>query len=245
LAGLGLAVPFELWNWLDRLDAPAHEMQRWKGLDLAERLTALTGLAVFPGNDGTLACAAETLFGCGSGLTDFAYFNIGSFLGGGIVLNGVVYPGRTGNAGALASLPVGPRVGAQLLETASLYALERDLIAAGYESEALWQAEDADWDRFGSVPERWIGETVQALALASVAVCSVIDFEAVVIDGRVPSQIRSRLRAGVSETLRELDTQGLVLPRIVSGTMGRRAGVVGAAYQPILRRYLHGGAGLV
>jgi predicted NBD/HSP70 family sugar kinase len=156
-----------------------------------------------------------------------------------------VYPGRTGNAGALGSLPVGTADGAQLLETASLYQLERALMAAGYPREALWEAEDTDWSGFGDIPEPWIADTVSALARASVAVCSVIDFEAIVIDGRLPGLIRQRIVTEVAAEITRRDTQGIASPRVVAGTMGRRAGVVGAAYQPILRRYLHGGAGLV
>ena len=33
-------------------------------------------------------------------LSDFAYFYIGSFVGGGVILNNAVHAGRTGNAGA-------------------------------------------------------------------------------------------------------------------------------------------------
>lgn len=245
LTGLGLAVPFELWNWLDSVNGPKAEMQQWKGLDLAARLEADTGLPVFPGNDGTLACAAETLFGRGASFSDYAYFYVGSFLGGGVVLNGVVYPGRSGNAGAFGTLPVGTPAGGQLLESASLYQLERALMAAGFAREALWQAEATDWDGFGDVPEVWLRTTATALARASVAACSILDFEAIVIDGRLPPRIKTRLVAETAEEIAKLDTQGIDRPEVVAGTMGRHAGVVGAAYQPILRRYLHGGAGVV
>ena len=37
---------------------------------------------------------------------DFLYFFIGFFLGGGLVLDGALYMGRTGNAGALGSMPI-------------------------------------------------------------------------------------------------------------------------------------------
>ena len=67
---------------------------------------------------------------------DFLYFYIGSFVGGGIVLNGSLYPGRSGNAGALGSLPVpaSSRAGSssqQLIRSASIYVLEQQLLAAG------------------------------------------------------------------------------------------------------------------
>lgn len=245
LTGLGLAVPYELWNWLDSVNAPRAEMLQWKGLDLAARLEADTGLTVCPGNDGTMACAAEHLFGGGALFSDYAYFYVGSFFGGGVVLNGVVYPGRSGNAGAFGTLPLSTAQGDQLLEAASLYQLERALMAAGFPREALWDAETTGWDRFGTVPEEWLRMTARSLASAGVAACSVLDFEAIVIDGRLPPRIKSRLVAETAAEITKLNTQGIDPPRIVTGTMGRHAGVIGAAYQPILRRYLHGGAGVV
>ncbi len=57
-------------------------------------------------NDMTAACGAELVFGQTKDINDFVYFYIGSFIGGGIVINGSLYPGRSGNAGALGSMPV-------------------------------------------------------------------------------------------------------------------------------------------
>ena len=37
---------------------------------------------------------------------DFIYFYVGAFVGGGLVLNGGLFAGRTGNAAALGSMPV-------------------------------------------------------------------------------------------------------------------------------------------
>ncbi len=54
----------------------------------------------------TAACGAELVFGQTKDVNDFVYFYIGSFIGGGIVINGSLYAGRSGNAGALGSMPV-------------------------------------------------------------------------------------------------------------------------------------------
>jgi len=88
-------------------------------------------------NDATSACAAELTFGVGASYRNFAYFYVGTFIGGGIVLNGSLFPGRSGNAGALGSMPImrrepnGDASLQQLIRTASIYRLERRLIAAG------------------------------------------------------------------------------------------------------------------
>ena len=111
IAGIGVSMPFELWNWAEKVGAPKSEMDAWRDVDLRFELTQLCKLPTFVQNDATSACGAELIFGRGAELTDFVYFFIGTFIGGGIVLNQSVYSGRSGNAGALGSMPVIDREG--------------------------------------------------------------------------------------------------------------------------------------
>lgn len=74
LAGLGVASPFELWNWLDTVNAPKSEMQKWLDFDLMQAVADATGLAVHQQNDATSACTAEHLYGRGREYSDYAYF---------------------------------------------------------------------------------------------------------------------------------------------------------------------------
>ena len=65
-------------------------------------------------------------------------------VGGGLVLDGHLFPGRTSNGGALGSMPAyagGDRSGRgpQLMNVASIYVLERKLIAAGRNADVLWR----------------------------------------------------------------------------------------------------------
>ncbi len=64
---------------------------------------------------------------------DFIYFYIGAFAGGGVVLNGSLYSGQSGNAGALGSMPVPGPAGkpTQLIDVASIAILEQALNAKG------------------------------------------------------------------------------------------------------------------
>ena len=71
------------------------------------RVTRTTWIPLASWNgDATAACGAELILGNPGHYQDFLYFFLGSFIGGGIVLDGSLYPGRTGNAGALGSMPV-------------------------------------------------------------------------------------------------------------------------------------------
>lgn len=45
-------------------------------------------------NDFIVVCYVEYLYGSGNDYCDFVYFFIGLFIGGGIVMNGIVFEGN-------------------------------------------------------------------------------------------------------------------------------------------------------
>lgn len=236
VAGLGVAVPYELWNWADIVGA---DMDAWRSLDLAAELAAVQPYPVFVENDATAACGAELTFGRGAAYPDFIYFFIGYFIGGGVVLNGTVYRGRTGNAGAVGSMPVRSPGGkwGQLINVASLLMLEEALKTAGQDPALLWQNPD-DWDDYGPVLDDWIDRTADNLAQAIAAACSVIDFSAAILDGAFPTAVRARLIAATRAALARLDLQGIAAPEVVEGATGSMARAIGGASLPLYDSYL-------
>ena len=237
IAGLGIALPFELWNWESEVGAPAGAMQGWRSIDIQAEIARICPWPVSLCNDATAACGAELFFGEGARFRDFVYFFIGSFIGGGIVLDGNLYAGRTGNAGALGSMPVSDSGRSeQLIRSASIYVLEKKLIAAGKDPARIWQSPDA-WDDFGIHLEEWIEETAASLAQAVVAAISVIDFEAAIIDGAFPAEVRQRILARTAEKVAGLDHQGLSPVQISAGTIGSDARAIGGAALPLLASF--------
>jgi predicted NBD/HSP70 family sugar kinase len=202
-------------------------------------LRTVVDLPVAMVNDATAACQAEHVFGNGKAFRDYAYLFIGAFIGGGIVLNNSVFEGNQKNAGAVGPLRMGRRDGVdtQLIDTASLYLLENALEAAGYDKRLIWDRR-RDWSAFAQVADRWISETAQELARASLTLCSVIDFEAVLIDGIFPADVRASLVTRTRAAMMDLDRRGLVTPRIEAGRVGPNARAIGAAYYPISTRFL-------
>jgi len=239
ITGLGIATPFELWSWAKEVGAPQAAMDHWRGFDLQGEVEQRVSHPVFLQNDATSACGAELVFGLGAHYPDFIYFFIGSFIGGGIVLNSSLFTGRTGCAGAVGPLPVQGRNGetVQLLKIASIFVLENLLREHGLDPEPLWYSPD-DWIDFGEPLDIWIEDTAAALAQAIVASASVIDFSAAIIDGGFPAWVRERIVAATRKAVSGLDLQGVILPEILEGAAGSAARSIGGASLPLFSRYL-------
>jgi predicted NBD/HSP70 family sugar kinase len=239
IAGIGIARPHEIWSWHDALGAPAGTLGIWRGFDLAAGIAGFSPLPVFIENDATAACRAEHLYGRGRAFRDFAYFFVGAFIGGGIVLNHSVMEGATGNAGAFGSLPARRADGTpcQLIDAASIWLLEAALTRAGHDPAVLW-THPQDWSGFGPLLESWLDQTAQAIAAAAVTVCAVADFGAIIIDGGFPPAVRTRLTDLVRTRLTTLDRRGLSPFDVHAGAVGSNARAIGAACTPIFARHL-------
>ena len=242
ICGIGIGTPFELWRWNELVGAPSEEFIGWKDMDFATEIAAFTDLPVSVVNDATAGCQAEHIYGRGKEFRDYAYFFIGAFIGGGIVLNHSVYQGHHGNAGALGSLrSFGPQgESQQLIDTASIHLLEARLAENGHDPQELW-SQPQDWSRFARFVEPWLGRTAQELARASLSVCAVIDFEAIVIDGAFPEAVKHELVERTRRYLVNQDMRGLIAPRIEAGVVGGNARALGAATSPLFERYFMNG----
>lgn len=241
LTGLGVATPFYLWNWGAEAGAPPGAMDVWRNVDIKSEIASLCPVPVILCNDASSACAAEFFFGEGWRHHDFLYFFLGSFIGGGVVIDGALFTGRTGTAGALGPIPImrienGRLVARQLIHCASIYRLEERLRAASVDPSSIWRTPNA-WDDFSIHLDGWIEETAEALAYACLAAISVVDFEAVIIDGAMPIAVRARLVTRIAEIYESLDRRGLVDPTIKAGSIGADARALGGAALPLIANF--------
>jgi len=239
ISGMGIAAPFELWNWAEDVGAPPDVLMAWKGFDLQAEIATRFTWPIHFCNDASAACAAELLFGRGRDLQDFAYFYLGYFIGGGVVLNGSLYLGRHGNAGALASLPVTSELGQseQLVHSTSLASLERDIKREGGDPELLWR-DLGEWRGAGPSLDRWLTRAAFNVATAASGVMAVLDCSAIIIDGAVPLHVRARFVEAVQQALARVDRQGLADFPILEGTIGADARALGAASLPLFDNFI-------
>lgn len=242
ICGIGIGTPFEIWKWSELVGAPAEEFASWADVDFHAEVASFTDLPIHMVNDATAGCQAEQIYGRGKEFRDYAYFFIGAFVGGGIVLNHSVYQGHQGNSGALGSLrSFGPQGETQqLIDTASIHLLESRLADNGLDPRELW-TQPQDWSRFSRYVEPWIGRTAQELAKASLSVCAVIDFEAILIDGAFPESVKQELVERTRRYLVNQDMRGLIAPRVEAGVVGFNARAIGAAASPLFEHYFMNG----
>ncbi|SPH23750.1 N-acetylglucosamine repressor [Defluviimonas aquaemixtae] len=239
IAGLGIAMPFQIWDWARALGVHGEAMEIWRDRDIRAEIAAKFDFPVYLQNDASCACGAELVFGDAEVPRNFLYFYIGYFIGGGVVLNGSLYTGLSGNAGALGSMPV-PAPGdggGQLIDVASLSVIERLLEEGGKDPQTLWET-PASWSIDADLLDQWINGAAPGLAHAISAASSVLDFEAVMIDGWIPEDLRARLVERTRAVLYKVNLAGITPPEIREGTIGPDARALGAASLPLSERFL-------
>ena len=239
IAGIGVATPFELWNWGEEIGAPPAALDAWRNFDMTVALSGLCAFPVYPCNDATAACAAELVFGSGHRTRDYAYFYVGYFIGGGLVLNGTLFQGRNGNAGALGSIPVTkPKGGSeQLIRAASFFSLEKMLQENGRNPDMLWHPSE-DWSAAEPFLRDWITNAAKAMAQACAAIASITECSEIVIDGAMPPNVRQRLVAATEQALSSVNLSGITPFKLRQGEIGRNARAMGAASLPFLANYI-------
>lgn len=81
---------------------------QWRQFPLRQRLAELTGLPVFGDGDAKALALAEGWLGAARGVDNFMAMVVSTGVGGGIVLNGELLDGESGNAGHIGHVVVEP-----------------------------------------------------------------------------------------------------------------------------------------
>lgn len=243
VSGIGVAMPFQLWSWVQMIGAPQSEMDAWRNHDIQAEIAALTQLPTYMQNDATSACGAELVFGTAEKPKDFLYFYFGTFIGGGLVLNDQLFLGRSGNAAGVGSLPVQVLGGKneRLFDAASLSGLEAALKAAGKPSDFLWERPtnwESHWNIDPQILSDWMDRAANGIAWAALSAAALLEIEAVMIDGWMPTKVRAEITRRTQAALLALDLEGIDPPVIREGSLGPDARALGAAAIPLSQRYL-------
>lgn len=237
IAGLGIASPFQLWDWTDEIGAPPGALSAWRDIDVRAELDREFAWPVFLFNDAMVAAGAELMFGAGTEYADFIYIYVGYLVGGALVLDHHLHPGRNKRAGAIGEIviPAPPRSAIPtqtFIAGASLYTLANTV-----ESPAsLWDSSD-QWNDFGAPLADWLESAAWSIAHATHTSAAVLDVDNAVIDGAMPPAIRAQLAKRTREHLAQLQSRRLVPFTITEGAFGHLAPAIGGATIPLIAGY--------
>ncbi|MER6068491.1 ROK family protein [Streptomyces sp. NPDC001852] len=220
----------------------------WRDFPLVERVCAATGgLPVELIGDGVAITAAEHWQGAARGHDNALCMVVSTGVGGGLVLNGRLHPGPTGNAGHIGHISVdldgdpcpcgsrgcveriasGPNIARRALEEGWRPGSDGDTSAAAVAAAAR----EGDPVAVGSF-ER----AAQALAAGIAATATLVEIDIAVIGGGV-GKAGDILFTPLRKALTDYATLSFVQRlTVVPAQMGTDAGLVGAAAAALVRR---------
>jgi len=239
LLGIGMAMPgpFDV-EGMTSVGPTA--LPGWQDFPVAEELERLTGIPVTVENDATAAAIGERLHGVARTFRSFTYVFIGTGLGAGMFHDGHLYKGSGHNAGEIGHMIVVPD--GRSCPCGNHGCLERYVsLQAAYEALEIGDLAHATpqmlLDPNPAARARldgWLDEAAQRLRQAVNILESMLDSEAVVIGGFLPSSVLALL----IERLEPLHTsvaarRNRQTPRVIAGLAGHDTAALGAAALPI------------
>lgn len=237
ILGVGLAQPFELENWNEIVGAPEGKLESWRGFDLRLEIEKIIKLPTYFLNDASSACMAEISQTSENSESTFFYVYIGTFVGGGIAINGKLFEGSRGNAGAIASLPLAcsdrdqGASSTQINHISSFNSLDLWASEQGYSPVVF--AMDPLTPDVETEFAKWCDSAANGLAMAIVSAQAFFDLDFVVIDGNLPTHLLTRVVKATSEAINKYDLRGIDTPTIKPGQLGNDARAFGAALLPL------------
>jgi predicted NBD/HSP70 family sugar kinase len=236
VVGIGLSAPLSLHAWGDLMGTQASQaMADWESIDLLDTVQALTALPVEFAKDTTAACVAELVQGRGRELPNFLYVFVGTFIGGGLVLDGHIVNGPRGNAGAIGSFPVQATGGQrmhQMLEHASGWQLEQALMDGGH-NPLLVASDDIMATAYEPLRQTWLATASDALAMCLTGASALLDLDAVVIDGSISPLLLQALMNQTESRMQQLRFEGIHRPSLIQGMVGASARALGGSLLPL------------
>ena len=103
--GLGFGGPVDMAHGTVRC---SFHSARWNGLALGRLFAARYGAPSVLDNDANAGGLGEALFGAGRGASSLLYVNVGTGIGGAVILDGAIHHGATSSAGEIGHVCVDP-----------------------------------------------------------------------------------------------------------------------------------------
>lgn len=212
---IGVGAPGPLDPYKGIILSPVN-LPDWDEIHLSDILTNEFGIPTFVDNDANVAGLAEAILGSGRGYSIVQYITISTGIGGGLIIDGKIINGATGNAGEIANIIVQPGgYKHSILNPGALEGMASGTAIKRIGKERLKAIEDAK-DVFRLAGEgneeaiRIIDEVVDYLARGIAAISHVVEPHIFVIGGGVMkskeyflSKLRKRAKDYVYDVMKD------------------------------------------
>jgi predicted NBD/HSP70 family sugar kinase len=233
LVGMSVGLPGPIVASTGRLSSPT-VLPGWADIDVAAAFHDRMQVPVAVDNDAKLGALAESLWGSGRGLSDFAYHKVSTGIGAGLVLNGNIYRGAGGTAGEIGHTTIeenGPvcRCGNRgcLEVLAGVPALLESLrVSHGddFTIEDLLRGSEG-----GDVGcQRVITDAGRHIGVAVANLCNLLSLQRIIIGGELALAGELLLSAIIDSMARRAISISAQHTEVTTSTLGARAGVLGA-----------------
>lgn len=240
--GVGVAIPDDL----GRIALPGRPQDYgiWAETDVTVLLRETLPWTMHCDNDAAAAALGEAEYGSGFRNPTFFYLLINAGLGGGVVVDRRFHRGATARSGEIGLMPdrSASGRGAVVQDVVSLSALLARLESGGCAVTAVGEIACLQGKALDIV-EQWLRDAVAALAWPVAAIGCLIDPDAVLIGGRLPLPLVSRLAGDLSAALGAMDLPSRA--KVAPAIMAEDAPAVGAAILPFLEHLLPSDATLM
>ena len=187
----------------------------WQELDGAfAALGQSLGLATYVASEAIAACSAELIYGVGGSISDFAYVFIGHSVSGGLVQNGRIRFARDDTGSNMGRVLV-PSADGPMVPLRTLASAARRKTANTKSFELL----------------------VGGIAHAAHAASSVVNFEAIIVDGSIEPEMLKHVTLQLRAALDSLNDDVASALLVREGSRARKQAVLGASCLPLADRF--------
>jgi len=225
ILGIGVGISGYALDGKSRYNTP-RLLDDWALVDIADLLTGELGFPVWVENDGNAAAIGECLYGVGRMYADFVYVYVAAGIGGGVVLERELIRGSNGNGGELGLI-----LPSHIHPHPTMDLLRQIITQEGVQTDGLsdmLEKFDLAWPGV----DAWVARTSESFSVISSAIAALLDVQAIVLGGRMPSSLARRVIPHIEIYDDARRAEPRPLPRFFVSAVKGDATAIGAAALP-------------